>query len=106
VLLHLRPDAPKHTDEEADALQDAQLAHLAALHEAGQLLASGPLSDPELRGLSIFSTDQEQTRVLCEQDPSVRAGRLSVTILPWKIPAGALLFAPTFFPRSVADASG
>ena len=29
-----------------DALQDAHLAHLAALHESGSLLAAGPLSDP------------------------------------------------------------
>ena len=41
----------------SDALQDAHLAHLASLHDAGSLLAGGPLSDPvgELRGLSILN---------------------------------------------------
>ncbi len=29
----------------SDAFQDAHLAHLASLHEAGSLLAAGPLSD-------------------------------------------------------------
>jgi uncharacterized protein len=106
VLLHLRPDAPVHSEEAAAELQDEHLAHLAALHEAGHLLAAGPLADPELRGLSIFRTDPEQTRKLCEQDPAVRAGRLSVTILPWMVPEGALSFAPTFFPCSIADVSG
>jgi uncharacterized protein len=30
----------------SDALQDAHLAHLASLHDAGSLLAAGPLRDP------------------------------------------------------------
>jgi uncharacterized protein len=106
VLKHLRPDAPVHSEDEAAALQDEHLAHLAALHKAGHLLAAGPLADPELRGLSIFRTDPEQTRAMCEQDPAVRAGRLSVAIMSWMVPEGALSFAPTFFPSSMADVSG
>ena len=55
ALLILRPDAPKLGDQEAAALQDAHLSHLAGLHDAGHLLAAGPLLDPELRGLNILN---------------------------------------------------
>ena len=43
ALLILRPDAPQLDEEAAAALQDAHLAHLADLHEAGHLLA--PVSE-------------------------------------------------------------
>src|SRR5256885_7200461 len=43
ALLVLRPDRPR-LDKKAEAeLQDAHMAHLADLHEAGYLLAAGPL---------------------------------------------------------------
>jgi uncharacterized protein YciI len=89
----------------SDRLQDAHLAHLASLHDTGALLAGGPLSDPagELRGLSILSVSVEEARRLKEADEAVRAGVFSVRVLPWRIPAGAMSFSPTFFPRSMRD---
>jgi uncharacterized protein YciI len=106
VLLVLRPDAPVMSDEDAQALQDAHMAHLADLHEAGHLLAAGPLDDPMFRGLSILNVDPERARELKEDDPAVRAGRLSLEVIPWMVPAGAISFAPARFPRSIADAAG
>jgi uncharacterized protein len=89
-------------------LQDAHLAHLASLHESGVLLAAGPLSDPtgELRGLSILDVPVEEARRLKEADEAVRAGAFSVRVMPWRIPAGAVSFTPTFFPRSMRDVTG
>ena len=106
VLLILRPDAPQLDDDAAAALQDAHLAHLAALHEAGHLLAAGPLSDEKLHGLCILNVDPERARELSEQDPAVRAGRFSVKVIPWMVPGGAVAFSPTRFPRSAAEAAG
>jgi len=85
--------------------QDAHLAHLASLHDAGSLLAAGPLSDPsgELRGLSILNVPVEEARRLKEADEAVRAGVFSVRVMPWQIPAGAMSFSRTFFPRSTRD---
>ena len=103
-LLVLRPDAPELDEQAAAELQDAHLAHLANLHESGHLLAAGPLSDEKFRGLSILRADVEEARRLKESDPAVRAGRFSVRVMPWTIPAGAMSFAPTRFPRSVAEA--
>jgi len=92
----------------SDAFQEAHLAHLAALHDAGSLLAAGPLDDPvrELRGLSILSVPVDEARRLKEADEAVRAGVFSVRALPWHVPAGAISFARTFFPRSMRDVTG
>ncbi len=60
-LLILRTDAPKLSEEEENALQDAHMAHLAKLHDEGILLAAGPLlgsSDRDLRGLEIYKGTQ------------------------------------------------
>ena len=103
ALLILRPDAPQLDEEAAAALQDAHMAHLADLHEAGHLLAAGPLSDEKFRGLSILNVEPDRARELKEQDPAVRIGRFSVKVIPWMLPAGAMTFSPTRFPRSVAD---
>lgn len=82
------------------------MAHLAGLHEAGHLLAAGPLlgNDSDLRGLSILNVDVEQALALKDKDPAVRAGRYHVVALPWIVPAGAVGFAATRFPRSMAEA--
>lgn len=109
ALLVLRPDAPHLSDEDAAALQDAHMAHLADLHESGFLLAAGPLlggPDSAFRGLSIMNVDPERARQLMEQDPAVRAGQFSVVILPWMVPGGAVSFSATRFPRSVAEVAG
>ena len=106
ALLILRPDAPRLDDAAAAALQDAHMAHLADLHEAGHLLAAGPLSDERFRGLSILNVDPERARELKEQDPAVRAGRFSVKVIPWIVPSGAMGFSPTRFPRSMAEVAG
>jgi hypothetical protein len=108
-LLILRPDAPQLGEEALDRLQDAHLAHLADLHDAGLLLAAGPLlGDPErrFRGLCIWSLDPEGVGVLIEQhpDPAVAAGRFSVEVIPWVVPSGAMHFARTRLPRSMAEA--
>jgi uncharacterized protein YciI len=92
----------------SDALQDAHLAHLASLHDAGALLAGGPLRDPagELRGLSILNVGVDEARRLKEDDEAVRAGVFTVRVMPWQLPAGAMSFSRTFFPRSMRDVTG
>lgn len=104
VLVMLRADAPELDEEAADALQDAHMAFLADLHEAGHLLAGGPLDDPEYRGLSIMNVDTERALELRGEDPAVLAGRLSLKAIPWAVPRGAVHFTPTRFPRSIAEA--
>lgn len=111
TVLMLRPDAPQLTDDALDALQDNHMAHLADLHDAGILLAAGPLTgndDRQFRGLSIWRDDPHRVRDLLEQhpDPGVAVGRYAVAVLPWMVPTGAMSFAHTRFPRSMADVHG
>ena len=105
TLLVTNPDGPDLTDEEAAELQDAHMNHLATLHEAGHLLAAGPLQDPggELRGLSILNVDVETALALKARDPAVQAGVYTIRAIPWMLPSGAMHFTPTRFPHSVAD---
>src|SRR5204862_7043759 len=105
ALLLLGPNPPELGEEEVNALQDAHLAHLAELHDAGHLLAAGPLlggPDGRFRGLSIFRSDPELTRQLCDADPAVRAGRFSGDVLAWMVPGGSIGFVHSGFPRSLA----
>ena len=106
-LLLLRPDAPSLTDQQAAELQDAHLSHLADLHDAGHLLAAGPVlgaADRELRGFSILRVDPERARELKEQDPAVRAGKYRIEVYPWVLPGGLISFSAGRLPRSVAEA--
>jgi uncharacterized protein len=103
VLLHLRDDAPELDPDESASLQDAHLDHLAGLHEAGHLLAAGPLLDDHLRGLSIYRLGPDEARVLADQDPGVLAGRFSVSVIEWMVPGGAVHFTSTRFPHSTEE---
>lgn len=105
-LLMLRPDAPELDERAAAELQNQHMAHLADLHEAGHLLAAGPLLDEKLRGLSILNLDLEQALELKTDDPGVRAGRHTVKVVRWMVPNGAMTFGPARFPRSIEEARG
>jgi uncharacterized protein YciI len=103
ALLILREDAPLLSEEESDQLQNAHMAHLADLHDAGHLLVAGPLFDEHYRGFSILNVSPEVAKELKEADPAVRAGRFEVKVMPWMVPGGALKFTPVVFPRSMAE---
>ena len=108
VLLVRRPDAPELTDEEADELQDRHLAYRADLRERGYLICGGPLVDQEderLRGISIMMCDLATARRLNDEDPAVRAGRLSAEVMTWMVPAGNVRFEKVSAPRSLAEAA-
>jgi uncharacterized protein YciI len=107
VLLMTPDDPPQLSEEEADRLQDAHLSHLADLHDRGVLLAAGPLGDPSgrrhYRGLSILRCEPDEALRLKGEDPAVRAGVFELVAMPWMLPAGAMHFTPTTFPRSTRD---
>jgi uncharacterized protein len=108
IVLLVTPDHPPQlSEEEADRLQDAHLSQLADLHDRGVLLAAGPLGDPSsqryYRGLSILRCEPDEALRLKGEDPAVQAGVFELVALPWMLPAGAMHFSRTTFPRSTAD---
>jgi uncharacterized protein YciI len=80
------------------------MSYLADLHDAGQLLAAGPLMNDEFRGMLLFGLDIESTSHLMLTDPAVKAGWFIVEVIPWMVPRGALQFNSTIFPRSMKEA--
>jgi uncharacterized protein YciI len=103
LLIH-NPDGPSLEEAEAAAMQDMHMAHIADLAEHDQLVAAGPVLDETYRGLSILTVSPQEALALTASDPAVRAGLYTVDALPWRLPAGAISFRPTRFPRSLAEA--
>lgn len=108
VLLIRADDAPEFTEAQGDALQDEHMAFLAGLHQAGQLVAAGPVRDPDsdVRGISLLRVGVEEALRLKAEDPAVRAGIYRLRALPWAVPAGVLQAGPGTLPRSIAEVVG
>jgi len=95
VFLDKGPQWTAEPSAELEALQAAHRAHLKAMWQAGQAEVCGPVEDPsgDLRGLCIYtSAKPDIARTWAEQDPAVKAGHLSVRVLPWYVHAGRLAF--------------
>jgi uncharacterized protein len=95
VLLRRGPRAAEFSDDELGRLQEQHLAHLTAMRERGVLAVAGPFGEQEddtFRGLCLYRTGLEETRVLAELDPSVRAGRMAPQVMSWYVQKGALVF--------------
>jgi uncharacterized protein len=94
VLLRRPGSAPDYPDEELERIQREHLAYHARLREAGHVVTNGPVDgqpDPSLRGLAFYRTGSlERSRLLAEDDPAVRAGRLTVEIMTWYCPPGTM----------------
>jgi uncharacterized protein len=103
LLIH-RHDRPDLGEEEAAALRAAHMSYQADLGEKGYLLATGPLSDDDVCGLSILDIDPERACELMEADPAVQAGLYTVWAVPWKVPGGTIGFAPARLPCTTAEA--
>ena len=99
VFLRRPSSAPKMSDEQLDALQARHLEFNRSMREGGQMVVGGPFiahPDPLLRGMNVYRTSLEETTRVAHQDPSVQAGRLEVTIVPWLVPAGLLGDRPAY----------
>jgi hypothetical protein len=95
VLLRRGPRADEFGDEELEQLQEAHLAHLAAMHERGVMAVAGPFSeqpDETWRGFCLYTVELDEARRLAESDPSVQAGRMAVEVFNWWTEKGALKF--------------
>jgi uncharacterized protein len=81
------------TEEEATKLQEAHLAHQDAMHEKGVLAIAGPFDGGgEKRGILIFDLGSvEEARPYVDEDPMVKAGRLTYELLEWWTMKGAKL---------------
>jgi hypothetical protein len=53
-----------------------------------------------------MAVDPDTARDLCSDDPAVQAGRLTVQVMTWTVPAGNVRFESVPAPRSMAEVAG
>jgi len=88
-----RPEgAPEYSDEKLAELQAGHMKNIEAMAASGDLVIAGPMGeDGTLRGIFVFSTtDTARLAEMVARDPSVKAGRLGVELLPWRVPKGVV----------------
>lgn len=94
MLLLRRPDgAPDISDEEAELLQDQHIAFLQEKRDQGVMAAAGPFRgqpDERWRGLCLYLVSPERALELAQDDPLVRAGRLTTDVWTWFTRPGEL----------------
>lgn len=91
ALLHRPgPAAPVSGSLFSDPRFGQHVAFLNRMHEAGYLVAAGPLTDAAGEGMTILRLPGagqlgEATRLATEDDASVACGFLAVTVRPWQV---------------------
>ena len=91
ALLHRPgPDAPPDGAVFDDPRFAEHVAFLHRMHDAGHLVAAGPLTDNPGHGMTILclpGADQlvQATQLATQEDKSVAAGLLAVTVRPWNV---------------------
>ena len=89
VLLKKGP----HRNQDSTTAAQIQKAHLENINRmaaSGKLNVAGPfLDEGDMRGIFIFDSGiEDEVRKLVENDPAVKAGRLTYEIHPWMTEKG------------------
>jgi hypothetical protein len=98
LLLVRPPDAPEISDGEAERLQGEHLAFLQRRRDEGVMAAAGPFRgqpDERWRGLCLYLVSPERALELAQDDPLVRAGRLTVDAWTWFTRPGEIGVRPS-----------
>jgi uncharacterized protein YciI len=87
VLMKGKAWSADETPERA-RIQEQHIAHLTKLGDEGAGLAAGPFGDSgDIRGLLIVTAaSAQQARELEAADPAVKAGRLTIDVIPFLSP--------------------
>ncbi len=92
VLLKKGPTWTADVTPAGQALQEAHMANIRAMHQGRRLIVAGPLEDQaDLRGVIVFqAASLEEAKTWAESDPAVKAGRLTAAVYPWWVEKGTL----------------
>lgn len=90
-MVFLKAGPNRNQDSATSAgLQAGHIANIKRLAREGKIVLAGPFGDKgEVRGIFIMNVaSAEEAKRLCDSDPAIIAGRLSVEIRPWYGPKG------------------
>ena len=89
VLLKKGPNRSQDSVTAAK-IQKAHLENINRMAASGKLNVAGPfLDEGDMRGIFIFdSGNEEEVKKLVDNDPAVKAGRLTYEIHPWMTEKG------------------
>lgn len=75
------------------AIQKGHMEHIQKMAETGKLVMAGPFQEGgEYRGIFVFDVETvDEARILAEQDPAVKSGRLVLHFIPWWAAKGSTL---------------
>ncbi len=92
VLLKKGPTWTPDVTPASQAVQEAHMANIHAMHQARKLVVAGPVEDQaDLRGIFVFqAASLEEAKAWAEADPAVKAGRLTAAVYPWWVEKGTL----------------
>jgi uncharacterized protein YciI len=92
-VVFLRPDPVRKTMplEESQHIQDAHMANIRKLADAGVHVAAGPMEDAQttISGIFVFRANSlAEAERIAAQDPTIVAGRNTEDVHAWLAPAG------------------
>jgi len=85
ALLKLGPNGNATNSEHGKAVHAEQQAYFQELVKSGKAVLGGPFMDDGVyKGVIVFrAKNAEEARAWAENDPAVKAGHLSVEMIPW-----------------------
>ncbi len=101
VFLRTAENPAKISKDEVMEIQKQHLAHLTKVGQSGKMVIAGPFGDQQdktFRGMCVYRVGSiDEARMLAEDDPAVKAGRLRVEVMTWYVEKGYMTFpkAPT-----------
>jgi uncharacterized protein YciI len=103
VLLYRGPNSTGEKTPEAQKIQDAHMANIRQMADAGKLIMAGPVADEsKLRGIFVLRAGSlQEAQALADSDPAVKAGRLLAEVHPWYTAKNVRVF-----PSAEAAAAG
>jgi uncharacterized protein YciI len=84
AILKRGPQRAQPAAEERKIMLD-HLWNIRRMMDEGKMIVAGPfMNDGDLRGIFVLNTESdEEARAWAENDPAVKAGRLTIEIHPW-----------------------
>lgn len=88
-LLRKGPSWTSVSSPEGDKIQAGHMQNIGRMASLGKLVAAGPVADNgDIRGIFIFKASAEEATQLAAEDPAIKSGRLTLTLLTWMAARG------------------